>query len=194
MPVQPCENSFVPCLSQSASGPEIVRTLHAKLGAYGVGRGIYTGDTTIGLKGRIVFESPGIFGLLVAHRALEEAVATREQNAMKPLVARKWVELVYKGFFFEPLKHDLEAYLASSQRYVSGDVTLETDGGSVHAVAVDSPHVLHAARAVYAQSADWSAREAEGFIRLLGQSSELYARLHPPSLGLASSETPLPSP
>ena len=84
-------------------GPAIVRELHRALGAYGVGRGVYTGDTTVGLKGRIVYESPGLAGLLVAHRALEEAVVTAQQNAMKPLVARKWVELVYKGFFFEPL-------------------------------------------------------------------------------------------
>jgi argininosuccinate synthase len=40
---------------------------------YGVGRGMYTGDTTIGLKGRIVYEAPGLTALLVAHRALEEA-------------------------------------------------------------------------------------------------------------------------
>ncbi|MFO0670985.1 MAG: argininosuccinate synthase [Polyangiaceae bacterium] len=161
-------------------GPSLVRALHEKLGAYGFGRGVYTGDTTIGLKGRIVFESPALLGLLLAHRALEEAVLTREQNAMKPLVARKWVELVYKGFFYEPLKEDLEAYLRSSQRFVTGDVVLESEGGTVLAVEVDSENVLRAKGAVYAQSADWGAREAEGFIRLLGQSSELFARLHPP--------------
>lgn len=161
------------------AGPELLRELHAKLGAYGVGRGIYTGDTTIGLKGRIVFESPGIIGLMTAHRALEEAVLTREQNAFKPTVAQKWVDLVYRGFFFEPLKADLESLLRSTQRFVTGEVTLETNGGALHAVAVDSPNVLRAKDAVYAQSADWGAREAEGFIRLLGQSSELYARLHP---------------
>lgn len=161
-------------------GPALVRALHEKLGAYGFGRGLYTGDTTIGLKGRIVFESPALLGLLLAHRALEEAVLTREQNGMKPLVARKWVELVYKGFFYEPLKQDLEAYLTSSQRFVTGDVVLESEGGTVLAVEVDSPNVLRAKGAVYAQSADWGAREAEGFIRLLGQSSELFARLHPP--------------
>lgn len=160
-------------------GPAIVRELHRALGAYGVGRGVYTGDTTVGLKGRIVYESPGLAGLLVAHRALEEAVVTAQQNAMKPLVARKWVELVYKGFFFEPLKDDLEAYLASSQRVVTGEVTLETHGGSVLAVAVDSPHVLRAKDATYAQVAGWSAREAEGFIRLLGQSAELSAKVNP---------------
>jgi argininosuccinate synthase len=32
--------------------------------AYGVGRGLYTGDTTIGLKGRIIFEAPGLIALL----------------------------------------------------------------------------------------------------------------------------------
>jgi len=73
-----------------------------------------------------VFEAPGIVSLMKAHRALEEAVASRPQNRFKPTVAQKWVELVYEGFFYEPLKFDLEAYLESSQRFVTGDVTLET--------------------------------------------------------------------
>ncbi len=161
------------------SGPAMLRELNERLGAYGVGRGVYTGDTTVGLKGRIVFEAPGIAGLMTAHRALEETILTAQQNAMKPAVARKWVELVYKGFFFEPLKDDLEAYLRSSQRFVSGEVTLESEGGSVVAVEVDSPHVLRAKDATYAQVAGWTAQEAEGFIRLLGQSAELSAKINP---------------
>lgn len=171
----------VPVALDSArmDGPALVRTLNERLGAYGVGRGLYTGDTTIGLKGRIVFEAPGLTGLLVAHRALEETILTSHQNAFKPLIARKWVELVYKGFFFDPLKTDLEAYLTASQRFVTGTVTLSTDGGTVLPVVIESPHMLRAKNAVYAQSADWSAKEAEGFIRLLGQSSELSANINP---------------
>lgn len=164
---------------EAMSGPDILRRLNTSLGAYGVGRGIYTGDTTIGIKGRIVFECPGITGLLTAHRALEEAILTREQNSFKPLAARKWVDLVYRGFFFEPLKHDLEALLRSSQEFVNGSVTLETHGGALLPVAVDSPHILHNPGAVYAQSADWTAREAEGFIKLYGMSSTLSARVNP---------------
>jgi argininosuccinate synthase len=164
---------------KAADGIEVLRLLNARFGAYGVGRGIYTGDTTIGLKGRIVFECPGITALLTAHQALEEAVLTNHQNGMKPLVAQKWVELVYKGFFFEPLKKDLEAFLKSSQAHVSGEVTLQTQGGVCHAVEVASDHVLLNKRAVYAQSADWSATEAEGFIKLFGQSSTLSARVNP---------------
>src|SRR3546814_14883068 len=115
---------------------------------------IDTGDTTIGLKGRIVYEAPGLTALLAAHRALEEAVLSKQQNRFKPEVARKWVELVYEGFFHDPLKTDLEAFLASSQSTVNGTVTLETNGGSVGAVAVESKHILNAKGATYAQSAD----------------------------------------
>jgi len=160
------------------AGHVILARLNAALAPYGVGRGIYTGDTTIGLKGRIIFEAPGLIALLGAHRALEEAVLSRHQNRFKPEVARRWVELVYEGFYHDPLKTDLEAFLASSQRCVNGEVTLETHGGTVHAVAIQSPHILNAKGATYAQSADWGVAEAEGFIRLYGMSSTLWAEVN----------------
>ncbi len=159
-------------------GAELLAQLNAAFAKYGVGRGLYTGDTTIGLKGRIIFEAPGLISLLAAHRALEEAVLTKLQNRFKPDVARKWVELAYEGFFHDPLKGDLEAFLQSSQRFVNGEVTLQTHGGSVQAVAVVSPHILNAKGATYAQSADWGVEEAEGFIRLYGQSSTLWAEVN----------------
>jgi argininosuccinate synthase len=160
------------------AGHVILARLNALFAPYGVGRGLYTGDTTIGLKGRIIFEAPGLVSLLVAHRALEEAVLTRQQNRFKPEVARRWVELVYEGFFHDPLKTDLEAFLASSQACVNGDVVLETHGGMVHAVEIASKHILNAKGATYAQSADWGVAEAEGFIRLYGMSSTLWAQIN----------------
>ena len=159
-------------------GAKLLAKLNTLFASYGVGRGMYTGDTTIGLKGRIIFEAPGLTALLAAHRALEEAVLTKQQNRFKPEVARKWVELVYEGFYHDPLKTDLEAFLASSQAMVNGEVTLETRGGRVDAVAVTSPHLLHAKGAVYAQSADWGVEEAEGFIKLFGMSSTLWAEIN----------------
>jgi argininosuccinate synthase len=160
------------------AGAPLLARLNALFAPYGVGRGMYTGDTTIGLKGRIVYEAPGLAALLVAHRALEEAVLTKQQNRFKPDVARKWVELVYEGFFHDPLKTDLEAFLASTQRCVDGEVVLETRGGRVDAVAVMSPRLLHSKGATYAQSADWGVEEAEGFIRLFGMSSTLWAEVN----------------
>jgi len=159
-------------------GHSMLARLNAMFARYGVGRGIYTGDTTIGLKGRIIFEAPGLTALLVAHRALEEAVLTKAQNRFKPDVARKWIELVYEGFYHDPLKTDLEAFLASSQSCVNGEVVLESHGGTVAAVALRSPHILNAKGATYAQAADWGVAEAEGFIRLYGMSSTLWAEVN----------------
>ena len=163
---------------EAMPGHQLLARLNTLFAAYGVGRGVYTGDTTIGLKGRIVFEAPGLIALLAAHRALEEAVLSKAQNRFKPELARKWVELVYEGFFHDPLKTDLEAFLASSQRMVNGEVVLETHGGGVQAVAVRSPHILNAKGATYAQSADWGVAEAEGFIKLFGMSSTLWAEVN----------------
>ena len=163
---------------EQLAGQTLLARLNHLFAAYGVGRGLYTGDTTIGLKGRIIFEAPGLIALLVAHRALEEAVLSKQQNRFKPEVARRWVELVYEGFFHDPLKTDLEAFLASTQATVNGEVTLETSGGSVGAIAVESRHILTAAGATYAQTADWGATEAEGFIKLFGMSSTLWAEVN----------------
>jgi len=163
---------------EPVAGPALLARLNREFACYGVGRGLYTGDTSIGLKGRIVYEAPGLTALLAAHRALEEAVLSKPQNRFKPEVARKWVELVYEGFSHDPLKTDLEAFLHSSQRCVSGEVTVRTEGGRVDAVAVDSRHILNAEGATYAQSADWGVEEAEGFIRLYGMSSTLWAQIN----------------
>lgn len=163
---------------QAMQGAQLLAKLNALFAPYGVGRGMYTGDTTIGLKGRIVYEAPGLVSLLAAHRALEEAVLSKQQNRFKPDVARKWVEVVYEGFYHDPVKADLEAFLASSQATVNGEVVLETRGGRVDAVAVKSPHILNAKGATYAQSADWGVEEAEGFIKLFGMSSTLWAEIN----------------
>lgn len=162
---------------ENLTGPEILQRLNALLGAYGIGRHIYTGDVTIGLKGRIAFECPGLDGLLAAHQALEDSVNTRFQNQFRHQVAERWAELVYSGFFYEPHKADLEAYLQSSQAAVTGEVVLHTEGGKVLAVTVNSPYILQNPDAVYAQSCDWTPEEAVGFIKLTGQSTTLAAKV-----------------
>ena len=172
------EGEAVELDGKALPGEQILAKLNKLFAPYGVGRGVYTGDTVIGLKGRIVFEAPGLTALLAAHRALEEAVLSKQQNRFKPEVARKWVELVYEGFYHDPLKTDLEAFLQSSQGKVNGEVVLETRGARVDAVAVKSPHLLNAKGATYAQSADWGVEEAEGFIKLFGMSSTLWAEVN----------------
>jgi argininosuccinate synthase len=162
---------------KAATGPEILGFLNRELARYGVGRSMYTGDTNIGLKGRIVFEAPALTALLTAHRALEETVLSKQQNRFKPEIGRKWTEVAYEGFFNDPIKADLEAFLVSTQRKVDGTVTIETRGGTVYAVKVASKNILQSSKATYAQAADWGVAEAEGFIKLYGMSSTLWAEV-----------------
>jgi argininosuccinate synthase len=158
-------------LSDSFTGEAVMQKLNQVVGAYSIGRGLYTGDTSIGLKGRIAFEAPALVALQAAHVALEQAVLTKAQNRFKSTVAEKWTELVYEGFYFEPLKYDLEAFLKSSQEKVTGTVTLELKPGNLMAVEVVSKNILQDKSAVYAQSASWTIDEAVGFIKLFGKST-----------------------
>lgn len=162
-------------LGKDISAEQVMQKLNQLVGSFGVGRGIYTGDTTIGLKGRIVFEAPAIAAIHAAHVALEHAVLSKSQNRFKSTMAQKWTELVYEGFFFDPLKTDLEAFLSSSQQQVTGTVTLQLTPGQVQAVAVNSDNILKDKQSVYAQSAGWSIEEALGFIKLFGKSSTMAA-------------------
>lgn len=157
-------------------GEEMLGALNRRLGVFGIGRGIYSGDTIVGLKGRIVFEAPGLEALLVAHKALEELTLTADQNRFKPMVARRWGELLFGGGWCEPLRKDLEVFLRSTQGSVTGSVTLELNAGCCDAVSVETPYALVDEDAVYAQRASWSAGDAEGFIKLHGQSQRLAAK------------------
>lgn len=158
-------------------GPQILSELNTLFGQYGVGRGIYTGDTIVGLKGRIVFECPGLEALLVAHKALEELTLTKSQNEFKPVAARKWTELVFGGMFYESLRQDIETFIYSTQTMVTGEVLIETGGGVCDPIEVRTDNALMRVGATYAQHADWSAREAEGFVKIFGQSSALGAEI-----------------
>ena len=163
---------------KSMKGPDLLRMLNQIGGKYGIGRELFAGDTIIGIKGRFLFESPGISILQRSHRALEEAIFTDKQNNFKPLIGKRWVELVYGGFYFDPLTENLENFLEDIQKPVTGKVTVLLTAGKVEAVAVDSKKILVSKDAVYAQSASWGVEESAGFIKLLGKSTSTWTEIN----------------
>ena len=163
---------------KSMKGPDLLRMLNKIGGKYGIGRELFAGDTIIGIKGRFLFESPGISILQRSHRALEEAIFTDKQNNFKPLIGKRWLELVYGGFYFDPLTKNLENFLEDIQKPVTGKVTVLLTAGKVEAVAVDSKKILVSKDAVYAQSASWGVEESAGFIKLLGKSTSTWTEIN----------------
>jgi argininosuccinate synthase len=156
----------------------LVERLNREGAAHGVGRGVHVGDTILGIKGRIAFEAPGALTLIDAHRELEKLVLTQLQLVQKGMLGDLYGRLVHEGLFFDPVCRDLEAFLDSTQRRVTGDVHVEWFKGAIRVQGATSPHSLFdAGVARYGEdNALWSGRDAEGFAQIYGLQARLAAR------------------
>ena len=151
------------------SGHEILKELNILAGSHGFGRSRYIGDCMVGIKGAIWFEAPGILSLIKAHQALEQLVLTKRQRDQKSSLDTTWAELVYSGQLYDPLVQDIQAFLDSNQKRVTGTVKLRFRQNSCDAVEIASPcSLIDRKVADYAQRASWTGEEAKAFIKLYG--------------------------
>lgn len=137
---------------------------------YGIGRGVHLGDTILGIKGRVGFEAPAAHLLIGAHRELEKLVLSGKQLFWKESLGNLYGSLLHEGHFFDPLARDLEAFLASSQDRVTGEVRLTLHPRSFVVEGVQSPYSLMDPRiATYGEANKlWTGAEAAGFAKLFG--------------------------
>ncbi len=147
----------------------IVQRLNELGGRYGIGRGIHLGDTILGIKGRVGFEAPAAHLLIAAHRELEKLVLSGKQLFWKELVGNLYGSMLHEGHFFDPVVRDLEAFLASSQGHVSGEVRLRLHPRTFAVEGVRSPFTLMNAAASYGEGTKlWTGADAEGFAKIFG--------------------------
>ncbi|MGM0397257.1 MAG: argininosuccinate synthase [Bacillota bacterium] len=159
---------------QEIKGVELISKLNATLGSYGYGSRIYVGDCIIGIKGRIMFESPALLALIEAHKKLEQLVLTKRQIMFNKHAATDWSDLVYGGLYYEPLVKNIEAYTDSVQERVSGIVKIKVEPNSIQVVEISSPNSLVNEKiAMYAQQSKWTGTEANGFIKLYSMQQRL---------------------
>jgi argininosuccinate synthase len=145
---------------------------------YGLGRGVHLGDTILGIKGRVGFEAPAAHLLIGAHRELEKLVLTGKQQFWKDSLGNLYGQLLHEGHFFDPLARDLEAFLESGQKRVTGEVRLTLYARTFAVDGVRSPHSLMDAKvASYGETNRlWSGAEAAGFAKLYGVQQVLALR------------------
>ncbi|MCR3955451.1 MAG: argininosuccinate synthase [Gudongella sp.] len=159
---------------QEIKGVDLISKLNSILGAYGYGSRIYVGDCIIGIKGRIMFESPALLALIEAHKKLEQIVLTKRQILFGKQAATEWSDLVYGGLYYEPLVKNIEALADSVQERVNGTVWIKVQPNSIQVVELSSPNSLvNANIAMYAQESKWSGTEANGFIKLYSMQQRL---------------------
>src|SRR5207237_8245795 len=132
----------------------------------GVGRRAHR---RIGAKAREVYEAPSAGLLLQAHPALEDVTLTKDVARFKEQVTAQWAQLVYDGLWFSPLREALYAFVAQTQRHVTGQVRLKLYRGASLVVGRKAPEQLYRLElATYGRGDRFHQSAASGFIKLFG--------------------------
>ena len=154
-----------------------IEQLNVRAGAQGVGRLDMVEDRLVGIKSREVYEAPGAIALITAHEELENVTLERETARFKRAVGQRWGELVYDGLWFSPLKRALDAFLAETQRHVTGDIRMTLHGGRAVVTGRKSDASLYDfSLATYDSGDAFDQRLAKGFVELWGLPSRIAAR------------------
>ncbi len=156
-----------------------------KIGAaWGVGRDIHVGDTIIGIKGRVGFEAAAPMLIIAAHKLLEKFTLSKWQQYWKEQVGNWYGMFLHESQYLEPVMRDIEQMLQSSQRNVTGVVTLKLRPYCFETVGVDSASDLVKNKlGEYGEGAKgWTGEDAKGFIKILSTPLRAYYLSHPEEL------------
>ncbi len=149
---------------------ELVAEIGRLAGSTGFGRLDMVENRRVGIKSREVYECPAALALLLAHADLEDLTLERDLHHEKARLEPRWAELVYDGLWFSPLKQSIDAFMAASQRHVTGEVRVRfTPPGLGTVVGRRSEVALYDhGLATYDASDTFRHEDAEGFVRLWG--------------------------
>ena len=149
--------------------------------AYAIGRDCHVGDTIVGIKGRVGFEAAAPMLIIGAHRFLEKYTLSKWQQYWKDQVSNWYGMFLHESQYLEPVMPDIEAMLTSSQRHVTGTVTLELRPYCFQTVGCDTPNDLVKNKlGEYGEGAKgWTSEEAKGFIKVTSTPLRAYYLAHP---------------
>jgi argininosuccinate synthase len=155
---------------------ELIGALNEMVGAYGWGRLDMVENRRVGIKSRETYEAPGSLALITAHRDLEGLTLERDLQRQKLALEHRFSELIYDGLWFSPLKEALDAFIDSSQRYVTGEVRLRLEPGRCFVVGRRSDYSLYDyGLATYDAADSFHHEDSEGFVRLWGLGIQTWA-------------------
>ncbi len=158
----------------------IIGQLNEIAGAYAIGRDIHVGDTIIGIKGRVGFEAPAALILIKSHHALEKHVLSKSQLKLKDQISSWYGDMMHEGQYLDPVMRDIEQFLDSSQKTVSGSVTVHLAPYRFYIQGISSPYDLM--QSTFGQYGEmnnaWTGSDAKGFIKILANQSKILKSIH----------------
>ena len=153
-----------------------IQYLQAIAGPYGVGRDIHVGDTIIGIKGRVGFEAAAPMVIIKAHHALEKHVLTKWQLQWKDQLAQFYGNWLHEGQILDPVMIDIESYLESSQRNVTGEVFVQLMPYRFQVTGIESKYdLMNSKFGKYGEMNNgWSGEDVRGFSKIFGNQTMIY--------------------
>ena len=104
-----------------------------------------------------------------AHQQLEELVLDRATMEAKKDMANKMAQIVYEGKWFTPLREAVQAFVESTQEYVTGEVKFKLYKGNIIKTGTTSPYSLYSESLASFTTGDlYDHHDADGFITLFG--------------------------
>ncbi len=156
----------------------LVAKLNELGGANGIGLLDIVENRLVGMKCRGVYETPGGAIIYKAHEVLETITLDKETAHYKSLVAQKLAELVYNAQWFTPLTEAILSFVKTTQKTVTGDVTLKLYKGNMINAGVTSPYSLYDPEiATFDEDNVYNQADSAGFINLYGLPTKVYAKM-----------------
>ena len=148
---------------------DIIRELNALGGKHGIGIVDIVENRVVGMKSRGVYETPGGTILMEAHKQLEELVLDRATMETKKDMGNKMAQIVYEGKWFTPLREAVQAFVTSTQEYMTGEVKFKLYKGNIIKAGTTSPYSLYSESLASFTTGDlYDHHDASGFITLFG--------------------------
>ena len=148
---------------------EIITQLNALGGKHGIGIIDIVENRVVGMKSRGVYETPGGTILMAAHEQLEELILDRETMEAKKKLGSQFAQIVYEGKWFTPLREAIQAFVESTQKYVTGEVKFKLYKGNIIKAGTTSPYSLYNESLASFTTGDmYDHNDASGFITLFG--------------------------
>ena len=155
---------------------DVIRTLNKLGGENGIGIVDIVENRVVGMKSRGVYETPGGTIIYAAHEQLEELILDRDTYLLKNEIGSRFASLVYEGKWFTPLREAEQAFIESTQRYVTGEVRFGLYKGNIIKEGESSPYSLYNESIASFTTGDlYDHKDAEGFINLFGLPSKVRA-------------------
>jgi argininosuccinate synthase len=148
---------------------ELIDHLNQLVGSFGWGRIDMVENRRVGIKSRETYECPAALALILAHEDLESICLERDLEREKVRLESRYAELIYDGLWFSPLREAYDAFIDSSQEFVTGDVRLRLEPGSCRVTGRRSAHSLYDYElATYDAEDQFRHEDSAGFVRLWG--------------------------